>query len=385
MGSGVTSGECTANNTHNISTEKSAEWLYTPTHTLFVTIIVPVFWGAGVVANSTFLFVLLRLPKMRSKSNILLANLALADLWQISFYAGIYLWMYLASPVLFSLPFVSSAGCMGFYAAFNVGYFSSVALVTAVSLERYIALCHPMRHLTIFSRQQAYKMVGICWMVGLVFSCSIVPGSAILNVRCLQWPDVDTFDGFPSVSVSCGSVHPWVGYYIEPLVLIPWLVIVIANIYMFVEIVRALNKRRAIADAATTGAHLRMLQVRNQFAIMLIINGAVFFICQTPIRFVNLSFWICFVAGIPDNPLVAISGNYISWIVLVPQLINCLVNPLIYGVTNANYRAALHQAFQCRRQPGRAPSTQQPCALVIRNSHADVENHQQEAQTVNQL
>ncbi|XP_038061401.1 kappa-type opioid receptor-like [Patiria miniata] len=384
MGSGVTSGECTANNTVNISTEESAEWLYTPTHTLFVTVIVPVFWGAGVVTNSTFLFVLLRLPKMRSKSNILLANLALADLWQISFYAGIYLWMYLASPVLFSLPFVSSAGCMGFYAAFNVGYFSSVALVTAVSLERYIALCHPMKHLTIFSRQQAYKMVGICWMVGLVFSSSVMPGMAILNMRCLQWPDVDTFDGFPSVSAFCGPVMLWVRYYTEPLVLIPWLVIVIANIYMFVEMVRTLNKRRAIMDQAITGAHLRMLQVRKKFAIMLIINGTIFFICQTPVRLFKISQWICFVAGIPDNPLV-ISGNYSSWIVLVPQLTNCLVNPLIYGVTNANYRAALRQAFRCRVQPRKAPSTQQLCALVIRNSHADVGNHHHEAQTVNQL
>ncbi|XP_038048150.1 delta-type opioid receptor-like [Patiria miniata] len=353
MGAGITSGECSEQDTVNISQEAVSSWLHTSLDVCFKAIVVPIIWCLGIVTNLTFLFVIVRVRKLRSDTNIYLAHLSLADFLYLSLGSIYDIRSYTASVVAFHDPFANSAQCVGFFTVINTGYFASVALVTMVSFERFLALCHPMKHLKIRGRRRTHRMIAICWLVGLLFSASTVPRVLVLNVVCLQWPDVDAFLDYPSSHAYCGPVSPWVNYFIPPLLNLPWITAMMANVFMYVRILQMLNKRTSDLNIRpTVKKDHNATHIRNQVAKMLVANGTVFFLCQAPYRIFSLSRWICLLAQIPD-PFRAALGSGTIWISVVPQNINAMINPLIYGAVNPAYRSAIRVAFKCKSQARR--------------------------------
>ena len=123
--------------------------------------------------------------------------------------------------------------------------------------------------------------------------------------------------------------------------------------------IRALHKRRRLNG---TDKHQKALQVRNQVAKMLIVNGIVFFICQTPFNVIALSRWICLVADVP-NPLSVMLGKAEKIIVNIPILINNIVNPLIYGAMSTQYREAFVTAFRFKGQCRQRRSAKSPAVI----------------------
>ncbi|XP_038048191.1 neuropeptides capa receptor-like [Patiria miniata] len=346
MGAGITSGECSEQDTVNISQEAVSSWLHTPLDVCFKAVVVPIIWGLGIITNLTFLFVIVRVRKLRSDTNIYLAHLAIADLLFLSLVTAYDIRRYTASVVAFHHTFVNSSQCVSFFTVVNTGYFASIALVTMVSFERFLALCHPMKHLKVRGRRRTNRMIAICWLVGLLFSASTVPRVLVINVLCLQWPDVDAFLDYPSSYAYCGPVSPWVDYFIPPLLNLPWITAIVANVFMYVRILQMLNKRTSNKNITVRKDH-DATHIRNQVAKMLVANGTVFFLCQAPYRIFSLSKWICLLAQIPDPFLLAL-GSEIRWISSVPQFINAMINPLIYGAVNPAYRSAIRVAFKCK-------------------------------------
>ncbi|XP_038066390.1 neuromedin-U receptor 2-like [Patiria miniata] len=354
MGAGITPGECSEQDTVNISQEEVSDMLYTPAEIVIVTIIIPIIWCLGVINNLTFLFVMLRVPKLRTDTNLYLAHMALADLLFLNLASVIHIWRYSASLVAFHDPFVNSAYCTGTVIAYETVYYASIALVTMVSFERYLGLCHPIKHRTIRGRRRTYRMIAICWLVGLLVSIATMPALAKLRVLCLNWPDDEAYRDYPSTKGYCSPLAPWVVYYILPLLSIPWLISMVANIYMYVRILKTLNKRSGRDGIVSNDPNA--IQIRNQVAKMLIVNGVVFFLCQTPYQIFSLAGWISNLAKIP-NPLEAGIGRGDIWISVIPQYINAMINPLIYAAMTATYRAALTETFSCKKHPQQQASS----------------------------
>ena len=86
--------------------------------------------------------------------------------------------------------------------------------------------------------------------------------------------------------------------------------------------------------------------VRNQIARMLILNGIVFFLCLLPFRFVQLNNISIIVLR---GPIFAFDVDVLAWVGRVTGLLNYAVNPFLYNVSNAKYRAAFVQAFTFRK------------------------------------
>ncbi|XP_022081271.1 neuromedin-U receptor 2-like [Acanthaster planci] len=347
MGAGITSGECSKQETVNISQEKASEWLYSTTDTFLIAVIIPTLWCLALITNMTFLLVTLRVRTLRSETNYYLAHLALADLLYVSLASAITWWSYTASPLASHFPFVNSAQCIISSTFVNTGYFASIVLVTMVSFERYLALCHPMKHRQIRGQRRTYRIVAICWMAGCLLSVSITMENTVQTMECLLWPDDDSYQSYPSIRVYCGPVAPWITNYTHPLQNVPWLVATVANTHMYLCIILTLNKRTSDNDLANNDPNAS--QIRNQVAKILVVNGTVFFLCQTPYRIFSMAEWICSLAEIP-NPMSAALGRNTRWISSIPQYINGMINPLIYGAMNRAYRAAFRQAFRCNCQ-----------------------------------
>ena len=57
-----------------------AEYLYHPAEKVFITIITPMLSIFGVIGNGTFLFIVAKLPEMRTFTNAFLVNVAVCDI-----------------------------------------------------------------------------------------------------------------------------------------------------------------------------------------------------------------------------------------------------------------------------------------------------------------
>ncbi|KAK3547276.1 hypothetical protein QTP86_017785 [Hemibagrus guttatus] len=113
----------------------------------------------GLVGNSLVMYVIIRYTKMKTATNIYIFNLALAD-----------------ALVLATLPFQGMDVLLGFWpfgltlckmvvAIDYYNMFTSIFTLTIMSVNRYIAVCHPVRSLAVRTPQSA-KLVNVAvWVL----------------------------------------------------------------------------------------------------------------------------------------------------------------------------------------------------------------------------
>ena len=122
-----------------------------------------------------------------------------------------------------------------------------------------------------------------------------------------------------------------------------WLFEFIANVTMYFQILRHLHHRATPKGIAN---EQNAISTRNQVALMLVVNGVVFFLCCSMI-FVNISFTLMATLGKGTVQNQAVfTYHLISNFIF---LINSSINPIIYNVTNKSYRRAFYLAFTTRK------------------------------------
>ena len=159
----------------------------------------PILTVIGLLANSAFLFVLYRIPNMRTVTNFYLANLALADGIILVSATGYYLWEYLSSSVYKGIVDGSTVVCKYLLNTLlfvsHFAYFTAVFLVTAVSAERYLALCHPLQHRWLSTKSRAIKVVTMIWFFSIGISSPVLFRFTPAPL-CMFRPDDDSPIGF---------------------------------------------------------------------------------------------------------------------------------------------------------------------------------------------
>ncbi len=131
---------CSMYDTYNLTDIAVAEkWLWSEADYLISTVIIPVLCFIGVFGNGSFIFTILRLPKMKSSLNVYLFNLAVCDILLLLIAAYWYIANYLHGPVSHRTTAVESRwGCAAFVLSTHPWYFIGVELNTIITVERYL-------------------------------------------------------------------------------------------------------------------------------------------------------------------------------------------------------------------------------------------------------
>ena len=135
---------------------------------IIATIAYIILGAAAIIGNVMVMAVVLRVSHMRTPTNCYLVSLALAD----AIVGAITIFMH-SVPENF-LPkgtfLYGRAGCLIIifleYLAFNVSALS----ITAFTVERYIAICHPMKAHIICSVSRATKIIIAIWVFEIAYS-----------------------------------------------------------------------------------------------------------------------------------------------------------------------------------------------------------------------
>ena len=343
---------CNVNNSRYLPPELAREALYSIYEVVVVTAIIPVVFVIGFIGNLGFLFVLLRLKYMRNVTNFYLGNLAVADLTFIVIMTLRYTWFYANSHVDFSVSFHSSFGCVTSTFVVYLSIFSSFAFVTLVTVERYYAICKPLKHRIVSGKKHSLKLVVVTWLLCSFLAGLYTPSSAILRSMCIEWPDGADFESLPTEVSRCEAVQPWM----EPVALyfkavVYWSSLTIYTI-MGIKIIIKLTQRMLLTEESQCqtkqSSKSGMKIVRNQVAKMLIINNTVFFVLHGLYHISNIMQIIEMHLGY--HVIGVCQYQNLLWVGKVAAIINSAINPIIFNVTNSRYREAFTMCFGCRKR-----------------------------------
>uniref|UniRef100_X2B220 G-protein coupled receptors family 1 profile domain-containing protein n=1 Tax=Capitella teleta TaxID=283909 RepID=X2B220_CAPTE len=143
-----------------------------------VTVIYCVIFITGLIGNISTCVVIARNRYMQTATNYYLFNLAIADL--LVLVLGLpqetySVWS--AYPWVFGETF-----CIVRSMAAETSTYASILTITAFTMERYLAICHPMRAQTLSSLKRAIKVVMLLWFVSAICAIPIVVQYGIVYV-----------------------------------------------------------------------------------------------------------------------------------------------------------------------------------------------------------
>ena len=319
--------------------------------------IVPCFSILGIIGNVAFLATIIRLKGSQSGLNTYLCHLAVCDILFLS--SSLY-WIlqsaFSTKPnVVFSLSYV----CVGYVLSTHVLYFASIELNTVISVERYFAICVPLRHRLVVGRKRTMKLLIFVWLSATIGAMTIIPSQSTLGYLCYVWQQQES-DDLTQIVPICGPRSVYWEYYAIIFILLLFFLTFSLNSALYVNIIKALHERTSMMTRSSsepesnqqppqlqtsTSFQLEAENIRNQVARTLVASGIIFFITQTPMRLLTLEALLD-----KSNNGVLDSRQYdvLDMISNVGLFFNSIINPYLYFASCRYYRDAFRNSFKCK-------------------------------------
>nr|AAO03561.2 somatostatin receptor subtype 5 [Sus scrofa] len=274
----------------------------------------------GLGGNALVIYVVLRHAKMKTVTNIYILNLAVADVL-----------------LMLGLPFVATQNALSYWpfgpvlcrlvmTLDGINQFTSIFCLTVMSVDRYLAVVHPLRSARWRRPRVARLASAAVWAFSLVMSLPLVVFADVQegwNTCNLSRPEPVGLWG--AVFIIYTSVLGFFG---------PLLVICLCYLLIVVKLK---------ASGVRVGSTRRRSE--RKVTRMVVVVVLVFVGCWLPsfiANLVNLAFVL------PEEP--ASAGAY--FFVVVLSYANSCANPLLYGFLSDNFRQSFRKVLCLRKGSG---------------------------------
>ncbi|XP_033111901.1 thyrotropin-releasing hormone receptor-like [Anneissia japonica] len=319
--------------------------LYLELEEVITSVVLPIILVLGLSTNMSFLYVVGKVRSMRTVTNAYLVNLAVGDMLFLIVVISDKLWSFYTSELYSDHSSRSTFSCIALNVLNYTTLFTCEFLLTAVAAERYYAICHPYRSARLDRRHLSRNIIVSIWIISACLGLTMTPAFCKLTSYCLIWPDDEKYDYLPTEWAACSYVHIIARIYGDMLRAIPFFVVLIVNVVLYSLIIKELTNKSK--DECETQAKTSRI-IRNQVAMMLIVNTTVFFALMSPFNVMSV---IMMFDSHRTKRLLTPEGRRIC--ILFTRLLsycNSVVNPLIYKAMNARYRKAFVIAFGCSKE-----------------------------------
>ncbi|KAI4486169.1 hypothetical protein M0802_012512 [Mischocyttarus mexicanus] len=303
--------------------------LVLPITFVYVTIFV-----TGVFGNIMICIVIKKNQTMQTATNYYLFNLAISDL----------LLLVLGLPNELSIFWEQYPWQFGLYMcklrAFvsEMSSYASVLTIVTFSLERYLAICHPLHLYTMSGLKRPIRFILGTWIVALIFA---IPFALYTTVNYVEYPPES--GRYSEESALCAMLsHNMPNFPLYELsciifFLIPMVFIVVLYVRMSLRIQRNTLGHRieGSVHGETRQAHSRKAIVRMLIAVVVM-----FFVCWAPFHAQRLLY----------VHRTSYFNDINEWL---HPLSGCLyyfsttVNPILYNVMSVKYRTAFKETLWC--------------------------------------
>ncbi|XP_015590919.1 allatostatin-A receptor isoform X1 [Cephus cinctus] len=293
-----------------------------------VSVVVPLLFGVigilGLVGNSLVVVVVAANPGMRSTTNLLIINLAIADLLFVIFCIPFTATDF----VMLFWPF-GNIWCKGVQYLIIVTACASVYTLVLMSLDRYLAVVHPIASMSVRTEAHAFLAICIIWVVILTASIPVI----IIHGE-IHFVFQDSYNSTSQTLTACRILPEFnwplfqltffLSSYIVPLALICGL-----YICMLLRLWR--------------GAHVSAESRRGKKRVtrLVLVVVGVFAICWCPLQIILVSKSLEHYPLTPTAVMVQIVSHVLAYT-------NSCVNPILYAFLSDNFRKAFRKIIYCR-------------------------------------
>ncbi|PFX33981.1 prolactin-releasing peptide receptor-like isoform X2 [Stylophora pistillata] len=292
---------------------------------IFTTIYAVIVFIVAVVGNSLVIYIVKTREYMRNSTNILIANMAIADILMACLFPYMLRWLYVGNAWFGT--FMGIALCKFFHSAQVLSISCSVLNLVFISLDRCLVIWFPLRR--IFTN----KVLKACLVSSWVFSTAFAMPLIIMTTakkdengiyRCNEynWPThQDKIDYATSFTV--------LSY------LIPLLIITIAYILIGVKL-----QKRELPGVQTLEYQKKAHETTKKAIIMLVTVVVVFALCWLPLqaREFMLNYFPQTISLFPYEVEL-----FLPWI----GVLNSAINPWLYVIFSENFRREFGRVLCC--------------------------------------
>ncbi|KAG8192264.1 hypothetical protein JTE90_014120 [Oedothorax gibbosus] len=290
-----------------------------------LSILVPTLFGViiivGLIGNALVVIVVTCNPQMRSTTNLLIINLAMADLLFIVFCVPFTAWDY-------SLPYwpFGDIWCRIVQYLVIVCAYASIYTLVLMSLDRFLAVVHPVTSMSIRTERNAYFAISLMWIV--IFICCIpalqAHGELYYEFAYTQY-SVCVFLATHGYNFAAFQICFFLSSYIIPLALIFCL-------YLFML--------KRLWFGVTPGGHMSAESVKSKKRVtrMVVVVVVIFACCWCPIQIIMVLKGLNAYGLSRTSIMIQITSHVLAYM-------NSCVNPILYAFLSDNFRKAFRKVI----------------------------------------
>ncbi|CAF0955694.1 unnamed protein product [Rotaria sordida] len=135
----------------------------------------------GTFGNGLVIISIRRSSRLRTVTNTYLLNIAIADF-----------------VLLMSVPFLivtilangwifGNILCKMYYNFIHINQYVSSLLLAALSFDRYLAVCHPVRAIEFRTRTKCVIIISVCWLISILFLCPTWVFATVISEQYVVW------------------------------------------------------------------------------------------------------------------------------------------------------------------------------------------------------
>ncbi|XP_070694548.1 cholecystokinin receptor [Pempheris klunzingeri] len=354
-------------------------------HTLRILLYSLIFF-LSVFGNLLIIIVLTVNKRMRTVTNTFLLSLAVSDLMM-----AVFCMPFTLIPSILKDFIFGAAMCKIVSYLMGISVSISTFSLVAIAIERYSAICNPLKSRVWQTRSHAYRVIAATWVLAFII---MIPYPIISHLESFQRPDNTTAHQCRHKWPIATAEQTWYILLLLVLFAIPGLMMIVAyglisrELYRgiqfemghkkdstdvkngltstvstgsddgdgcYVNVVQrphsmemstmAASSRAVKADRPRSNTSEAKLEAKKRVIRMLVVIVVLFFLCWMPLYCANT--WRAFD---DTSAKQALSGAPIAFIHLLCYTSAC-VNPIIYCFMNTRFRKALLATFSCCAAP----------------------------------
>nr|XP_019935592.1 PREDICTED: leukotriene B4 receptor 1-like [Paralichthys olivaceus] len=292
----------------NHSAELSPSGEMAPEETAVTCVILGLSFLIGAPGNLLVIWTILRHVKQRSHTVVLILHLAFADLLVL---ITLPLWIY---SLAYSWVF-GEASCKAIAFVITASMYSSVFLITLMSVERFLAVRYPFASADWKRKKALNKVLLILWTLAFLFSIPVIPTQVMDHEQCL-------YREYSSVTqeLVCVLLETLVGY------IIPFSILVVCYGCLCSRITQMTFKSK------------------RKSTVLIASVVVVFGLCWTPHHIGNvLSLVILGIQGSFSDAAKSLESVRSTMILIAGAMvfISSTVNPILYMFAARTFRSSL--------------------------------------------
>ncbi|XP_012288106.1 neuropeptides capa receptor isoform X2 [Orussus abietinus] len=314
---------------------------YLPTKMVIpLTLVYVIIFVTGVVGNIATCTVIIKNSSMQSATNYYLFSLAISDLTllilglpnELSIFWQQYPWV-LGVSLCKIRAYVS-----------EMSSYVSVLTIVAFSMERYLAICHPLRVYAVSGMKRPVRFILAAWTIALV---AAIPFAVYTAVNYVEYPPET--GNYSADSAICAMLLPDMPnfplYELSCIVffLLPMLVILVVYTRMGLMIWSSAHSSLNPVIQGSVHRDNRQVQSRKTVVRMLSAVVVMFFVCWAPFHAQRLLY------------VYAQDTDYYpdlnEWLYILSGCLyyfSTTVNPILYNLMSSRYRDAFKRTLCCR-------------------------------------